>query len=68
MYGEALEIIQMVFEVDDEEVEGWYLQGWCFVLLGEGLGREEVKQDARDCLETCRIVSSFLLGVNRKRG
>jgi len=24
-----------VFAVDDEEVEGWYLQGWCFVLMAE---------------------------------
>lgn len=70
MYGETLEILQIVFEMDEEEVEGWYLQGWCFVLMGEGvrsgetsvsgeeekLGWEEMLQDARDCLETCRTL------------
>lgn len=67
MYSQALEILQTVFATDDEEVEAWYLQGWCFVLMSEQvtqngvkieeLGREELAQDARDCLETCRQVS-----------
>jgi hypothetical protein len=69
LYEGALEILQVVFAQDDEEVEAWYLQGWCFVLMAEQvkegglkleeLGWEELAQDARDCLETCRGVSDF---------
>lgn len=53
---------------DDQEVEAWYLEGWCFFLMAEqaregdgsvdGLTWQELARDARDCLETCRNVSS----------
>jgi len=52
---------------DDEEIDAWYLQGWCFFLMAqqvketgqeiEELGWQELAQDARDCLETCKNVS-----------
>jgi hypothetical protein len=71
LYLQALEILQTVFATDDEEVEAWYLQGWCFVLLadqrkesGERMGEldwQELAQDARDCLESCRMVSAVVL-------
>lgn len=51
---------------DDQEVEAWYLEGWCFFLMAEhvketgenldDLGWEELARDARDCLETCQMV------------
>jgi tetratricopeptide (TPR) repeat protein len=34
-YTEALEVIQSVMGEDDEEVEAWYLEGWCFWLMAE---------------------------------
>jgi len=60
-------VLQAVFAADDEEVEAWYLQGWCFVLMGEhikassepikDLDLGELAQDARDCLDTCQRVN-----------
>lgn len=51
---------------DDQEVEAWYLEGWCFFLMSEqakesgtpidGLTWEELAKDARDCLDTCIVV------------
>lgn len=57
--------------VDDQEVEAWYLEGWCFFLMAEksketgesveGLGWQELAQDSRDCLDACQTVSQFSL-------
>ena len=67
-YTSALTIIQGILASDEQEVEAWYLQGWSFVLMGEavkngveveGLGEltwQELKQDARNCLDMCREV------------
>jgi hypothetical protein len=54
---------------DDEEVEAWYLEGWCFFLMAEQarehggkldeLTWEELARDSRDCLETCKTVRSL---------
>ena len=54
---------------DDEEVEAWYLEGWCFFLMAEQareqggkldeLTWEELARDSRDCLETCKTVRSI---------
>lgn len=54
---------------DDEEIDAWYLQGWCFFLMAqqvketgqeiEGLGWQELAQDSRDCLDTCKNVGYF---------
>jgi len=52
---------------DDQEVEAWYLEGWCFFLMAEeakesGAGKldefswEELAKDSRDCLGTCQMV------------
>lgn len=51
---------------DDQEVEAWYLEGWCFFLMAEQaketgtkieeLSWEELAKDARDCLENCTTV------------
>ncbi|KAG8839221.1 hypothetical protein FRC18_000077 [Serendipita sp. 400] len=63
MYKEALTVLTGVIETDDQEVEAWYLEGWCFMLMAEeakvqnkeveGLSWRELAKDARDCLETC---------------
>jgi hypothetical protein len=52
---------------DDQEVEAWYLEGWCFFLMSEEaqenggkldeLTWQELAKDARECLETCQVVS-----------
>lgn len=52
---------------DDQEVEAWYLQGWCFFLMAESaketntkiedLSWEELAQDSLECLEQCKTVS-----------
>lgn len=63
MYKEALTVLTGIIETDDQEVEAWYLEGWCFLLMSEdakargaeveGLSWNELAQDARDCLDTC---------------
>ncbi len=65
-HASALQVIQSVMASDDQEVEAWYLEGWCFYLMAEqakesgqkidDLGWEELAKDARECLETCRTV------------
>ena len=62
-------VLQGIMASDDEEVEAWYLEGWCFYLMAEqahGQGGkldeftwEELGRDSRDCLETCKTVRSF---------
>jgi len=54
---------------DDEEVEAWYLEGWCFFLMAEQarehggkldeLTWDELARDSRDCLEACKTVGSL---------
>jgi hypothetical protein len=70
LYPHALTILSGVLAADDQEVEGWYLEGWCFFLMAEqaretranveGLSWEELARDSRDCLETCQLVSGLL--------
>ena len=65
-YNPALLVLQTVMASDDQEVEAWYLEGWCFFLLAEkakesgsqveDLSWEELAQDARDALERCQMV------------
>ena len=69
LYMNALEILTGVLATNDEEVEGWYLEGWCFFLMAEqaresmvNVGQltwEEIARDARNCLEICQNVSIF---------
>ncbi|KAG8902744.1 hypothetical protein FRB99_004169 [Tulasnella sp. 403] len=66
LHQNALTILHGVLSEDDQQVEAWYLQGWCFYLMAEdvkdgkevpGLGETtllELKQDSRNCLETCK--------------
>src|SRR5258708_38790620 len=67
MYKEALFVLTGIIMTDDQEVEAWYLEGWCFMLMGEDakergikvedLSWDELARDACDCLETCKHVS-----------
>jgi hypothetical protein len=55
---------------DDQEVEAWYLEGWCFYLMAEqaqgngglldDLTWHELGKDSRDCLETCQLVNLLI--------
>jgi len=63
-------VLQGIMASDDEEVEAWYLEGWCFFLMAEQarehggkkldeLTWEELARDSRDCLEACKTVRSL---------
>jgi len=64
MFKEALSVLTGIIMTNDQDVEAWYLEGWCFMLMGEDakergvnvedLSWEELARDARDCLETCK--------------
>ncbi|KAI0264416.1 hypothetical protein BC834DRAFT_924633 [Gloeopeniophorella convolvens] len=64
LFTPALMVLQGIMASDDEEVEAWYLEGWCFFLMAEQareqggkldeLTWEELAKDSRDCLETCK--------------
>lgn len=66
LFNPALLVLQGVMSSDDQEVEAWYLEGWCFFMMAEqarengekldDLTWEELAKDSRDCLETCKIV------------
>ncbi len=77
LYTPALLVLQGIMSTDDQEVEAWYLEGWCFFLMAEnakesGDGKlddmtwEELAKDSRDCLETCKVVNriSYLTNTN----
>jgi len=72
LYTPALLVLQGIMATDDQEVEAWYLEGWCLFLMSDrakGTGDklndmswDELAKDSRDCLEACQVVSlSFLL-------
>ncbi|KAI0734133.1 hypothetical protein C8Q72DRAFT_807591 [Fomitopsis betulina] len=66
LFPPALLVLHGIMAVDDQDVEAWYLEGWCFFLMTEhaqeiggtldGLTWEELAKDARDCLETCQTL------------
>lgn len=68
LFTPALLVLTGIMAADDEEVEAWYLEGWCFFMMAEmaheqggtmdELSWESLAQDARDCLETCKTVSA----------
>ncbi|KAI0775219.1 TPR-like protein [Trametes elegans] len=70
LYPPALLVLQGIMATDDQEVEAWYLEGWCFFLMAEQahekggkldeLTWEDLARDARDCLETCQMVRTDL--------
>ena len=68
LYEPALMVVSGVMAVDDQEVEAWYLEGWCFFMMTERaqenggtfneLTWEQLGKDARDCLDACQTVST----------
>ncbi|TFK75231.1 TPR-like protein [Pluteus cervinus] len=66
LFNPALLVLHGVMSSDDQEVEAWYLEGWCFLLMSEkaqenggryeDLTWQELVQDSRDCLETCQVL------------
>ena len=67
LYTPALLVLHGIMSSDDQDVEAWYLEGWCFFLMSEQaqenggaldeLTWQELAKDSRDCLETCQVVS-----------
>lgn len=67
LYTPALLVLHGITSSDDQEVEAWYLEGWCFYLMAEQaqesggtldeLTWQELGKDSRDCLETSQVVS-----------
>ena len=74
LFTPALMVLQGIMASDDEEVEAWYLEGWCFFLMAEQardrggnleeLTWEELAKDSRECLETCNTVRPFEVSYN----
>lgn len=66
LYTPALLVLHGIMAADDEEVEAWYLEGWCFFLMAEqahekegkleDMSWEDLGRDSRDCLETCKVL------------
>ncbi|KAF7966534.1 hypothetical protein HWV62_38058 [Athelia sp. TMB] len=67
LFSPALLVLHGIMASDDQDVEAWYLEGWCFFLMAEEakdreggkldeLGWEELARDALDCLETCQML------------
>lgn len=66
LFAPALLVLQGVIATDDQDVEAWYLEGWCFFMMAEqaqenegqldGLTWQELARDSRDCLETCKTL------------
>ncbi|KAI0833481.1 hypothetical protein BC628DRAFT_1406501 [Trametes gibbosa] len=66
LYTPALLVLQGIIATDDQEVEAWYLEGWCFFMMAEQAQEtggkldeitwEELARDSRDCLETCQML------------
>ncbi|KAF9036207.1 TPR-like protein [Panaeolus papilionaceus] len=66
LYTPALLVLHGIMASDDQEVEAWYLEGWCFYLMAEQaqenggvldeLTWQELAKDSRDCLETCQVL------------
>ncbi|KAK2460336.1 hypothetical protein APHAL10511_007725 [Amanita phalloides] len=69
LYSPALLVLQGIMAADDQDVEAWYLEGWCFYIMSEqaqenggkldDLTWQELAQDGRDCLETCRVLHTM---------
>ncbi|KZV95855.1 TPR-like protein [Exidia glandulosa HHB12029] len=64
LFESALSILQDVLAADDQEVMGWYLEGWCLLLMSEnlrvsaatadGVSWTDLAHDARECLDMCK--------------
>jgi hypothetical protein len=70
LFTPALLVLHGVMASDDQDVEAWYLEGWCFFLMSEqaqekggkldDITWQELATDARDCLATCQVVRCFV--------
>ncbi|KZT20139.1 TPR-like protein [Neolentinus lepideus HHB14362 ss-1] len=68
LFKSALEVLQGVIATNDQSVEAWYLEGWCFFLMAEqarengfdveDLSWMDLARDARDCMEMCQNLSA----------
>lgn len=57
-------VLHGIMSSDDEEVDAWYLEGYCYFLMSENAQKEggsfeemtweELAKEARDRLETCQ--------------
>ncbi|KAJ7650232.1 hypothetical protein FB45DRAFT_887366 [Roridomyces roridus] len=66
LYTPALLVLHGVMASDDQDVEAWYLEGWCFFLMAEQaqeqggtldeMSWQELATDSRDCLGTCEVL------------
>ncbi|PPQ64590.1 hypothetical protein CVT26_001988 [Gymnopilus dilepis] len=66
LYTPALLVLHGIMSTDDQDVEAWYLEGWCFYMMAEqaqenggtldDLTWQELGKDAKDCLETCQVL------------
>ncbi|KAJ7475873.1 hypothetical protein FB451DRAFT_1245083 [Mycena latifolia] len=66
LFTPALLVLHGVMASDDQDVEAWYLEGWCFFLMSEQaqeqggkldeLTWQELATDSRDCLGTCEVL------------
>ncbi|THV03250.1 TPR-like protein [Dendrothele bispora CBS 962.96] len=66
LHAPALLVLHGIMSSDDQEVEAWYLEGWCYFLMAEqakesrgkidDMTWEELAKDARDRLETCQML------------
>ncbi|KDR76250.1 hypothetical protein GALMADRAFT_210892 [Galerina marginata CBS 339.88] len=66
LYTPALLVLHGIMSSDDQDVEAWYLEGWCFYMMAEQaqesggtldeLTWQELARDSRDCLETCQVL------------
>ncbi|KAF4596587.1 hypothetical protein EYR40_007720 [Pleurotus pulmonarius] len=66
LYTSALLVLKGIMDNDDQDVEAWYLEGWCFYLMSEQAKEnggsldemtwEELAKDSRDCLDTCVVL------------
>ncbi|KAJ7639872.1 hypothetical protein DFH06DRAFT_1001372 [Mycena polygramma] len=66
LFTPALLVLHGIMSSDDQEVEAWYLEGWCFFMMSEQaqenggkldeLTWQELATDARDCLATCEVL------------
>ena len=73
LYTPALLTLHGIMSSDDQIVEAWYLEGWCFYLMSEqaqesggsidGLTWQELAKNSRDCLESCQVVSYIYLYI-----
>lgn len=67
LFAPALLVLHGIMASDDQDVEAWYLEGWCYFLMAEqaqssgnlldDISWEELARDSRERLETCQQVS-----------